>query len=140
MRSLRQLLDQKKGEIVALTSADSVKTALELLNRHDIGALLVMEGGRLAGILSERDLVRKAALVGDDRPVRELMSGKVVYVTLSNTAEECMALMTQRRFRHLPVLDETGRVVGVVSIGDMVKEVIQDQAFTIEQLTQYITG
>jgi len=140
MRSLRQLLDQKKGEIVALTSADSVKTALELLNRHDIGALLVMEGGRLAGILSERDLVRKAALVGDDRPVRELMSGKVVYVTLSNTAEECMALMTERRFRHLPVLDEAGKVVGVVSIGDMVKEVIRDQAFTIEQLTQYITG
>lgn len=140
MRSLRQLLDQKKGPIVALGPSDSVKTALELLNVNDIGALLVMEGGRLAGILSERDLVRKVALVGEDRPVRDLMSGKVVYVTLANSAEECMALMTEKRFRHLPVLDDAGQVVGVVSIGDMVKEVIRDQAFTIEQLTQYITG
>lgn len=140
MRSLRQLLDQKKGEIIAVKPCDPVGTAVDLLNRHDIGALPVIEGDRLLGILSERDLVRKGALGAPVRLVQEVMSPRVAVVTLSNSIEECMALMTEKRFRHLPVVDEAGRVVGMVSIGDLVKEVIREQAFTIEQLTQYITG
>ncbi|MBK8792103.1 MAG: CBS domain-containing protein [Holophaga sp.] len=143
MKSLKHLLDEKRRDVVSVGPADTVLQALNLMARHDIGALLVMEQGKPVGIFSERDYARKVVLRGKtskDTPVAEVMSEKVIYVTLSQTVEECMAIMTDRHVRHLPVLDEAGAVVGFLSIGDMVKETISQQKFIIEQLERYITS
>jgi len=140
MRPLAQLI-QGKQSVVSVGPDDTVFTALTLLAQHDIGALLVLEGGRLVGIFSERDYARKIILKGKtskDTLVREIMSDRVSCVTLSETVEECMALMTGKRVRHLPVLGEGNEVLGILSIGDLVKETISDQQFTIEQLVYYI--
>ncbi|HCZ33508.1 MAG TPA: histidine kinase [Holophagaceae bacterium] len=140
MRPLKQLIEGK-GPLVSAGPDDTVFTALTLLAQHDIGALLVLEGGRLVGIFSERDYARKIILKGKaskDTLVREIMSDKVSCVTLSQTVEECMALMTNKRIRHLPVLGTGDEVLGILSIGDLVKETISDQKFTIEQLVHYI--
>lgn len=141
MRSLTQLLAGRPAP-VSVGPEDTVFEALSRLARHDIGALLVMEGGRLVGIFSERDYARKVILRGKaskDIPVREVMSDKVSCVTLAQTVEECMALMTDHHIRHLPVLDAHQEVIGVVSIGDLVKETISEQKFIIDQLELYIT-
>ncbi|WP_257310719.1 CBS domain-containing protein [Geothrix fuzhouensis] len=140
MRPLAQLI-QGKQPLVSVGPDDTVLTALSLLAQHDIGALLVLESGRLVGIFSERDYARKIILKGKsskDTLVREIMSDRVSCVTLDETVEECMALMTGRRIRHLPVLGENNEVLGIISIGDLVKETISDQKFTIEQLVHYI--
>lgn len=140
MRPLKQLIEGK-GPLVSVAPEDTVLTALERLARHDIGALLVLEDGKLVGIFSERDYARKIILKGKaskDTLVREIMSDKVSCVTLSQTVEECMALMTDKRIRHLPVLGAAHEVLGILSIGDLVKETISDQKFTIEQLVHYI--
>jgi CBS domain-containing protein len=141
MRSLKQLLDGKPP-LVSVGPGDSVFEALSLMDKHGIGALLVLEGARLVGIFSERDYARKVVLKGKaskDTPVREIMSDRISCVSLDKTVEECMALMTDRHVRHLPVLGPQDEVLGVVSIGDLVKEVISDQKFTIEQLARYIS-
>jgi CBS domain-containing protein len=109
---------------------------------HDVGAVLVLEGNELVGVLSERDYARKVALVGRssrDSPVSAIMTTEVVSVTPQRSVEECMALMTERRVRHLPVI-ENRRVVGVISIGDLVKAMIDEQAFTIRELKSYIAS
>ncbi|MCM2249370.1 MAG: CBS domain-containing protein [Geothrix sp.] len=140
MRPLKQLIEGK-GPLVSVGPDDTVLAALTLLAQHEIGALLVLEGGRLVGIFSERDYARKIILKGKaskDTLVREIMSDKVSCVTLSQTVEECMALMTDKRIRHLPVLGGGNEVLGILSIGDLVKETISDQKFTIEQLVHYI--
>lgn len=140
MRPLKQLIEGKRA-LVSVGPDDTVLTALDLLARHDIGALLVLDGEKLVGIFSERDYARKVILRGKtskDTRVREVMSDKVSCVTLRQTVEECMALMTDQRIRHLPVLGEGDRVLNVLSIGDLVKEVISDQQFTIDQLVHYI--
>ncbi|HEY3400114.1 MAG TPA: CBS domain-containing protein [Geothrix sp.] len=140
MRPLKQLIEGK-GSLVSVGPDDTVFTALTLLAQRDIGALLVLEDGRLVGIFSERDYARKIILKGKtskDTPVREIMSDKVSCVTLSETVEECMALMTGKHIRHLPVLGEDNEVLGIVSIGDLVKETISEQKFTIDQLVHYI--
>ena len=140
MRPLKQLIDGKKP-LVSVGPDDSVFTALTLLAEFDIGALVVLDRGRLVGIFSERDYARKIALKGRasrETLVREIMSEKVCCVTLGETVEECMALMTEQHIRHLPVLGEGDRVIGILSIGDLVKETISDQQFTIEQLVTYI--
>jgi len=114
--------------------------ALKLMAEKDIGALLVVEKGRLAGIISERDYARKVILHGKsshDTPVREIMTARVVCVRPANTVEECMALMTDKRIRHLPVV-ENDELLGVLSIGDLVKETISEQQTTIRQLESYI--
>ncbi len=140
MRPLAQLI-QGKQALVSVGPDDTVLTALTLLAQHEIGALLVLETGRLVGIFSERDYARKIILKGKsskDTLVREIMSDRVSCVTLSETVEECMALMTGKRVRHLPVLGEDNEVLGIISIGDLVKATISDQKFTIEQLVHYI--
>ncbi|MFA5915488.1 MAG: CBS domain-containing protein, partial [Burkholderiales bacterium] len=118
----------------------AVFDALKLLEEKEVGAVLVMDGTRLVGIFSERDYARKIALKGkssSDTPVSEVMTRQVVFVTSAQTNEECMALMTEKRARHLPVIDN-GRVIGVLSIGDLVKDAISEQQFVIDQLEHYI--
>jgi CBS domain-containing protein len=140
MRPLQQLIDAKPAT-VSVEPEDTVLQALTLLAQFDIGALLVLDQGRLVGIFSERDYARKVILKGKaskDTLVREVMSDKVSCVTPAQTVEECMALMTERRIRHLPVLGPQSEVLGIISIGDLVKEMISHQKFTIEQLVHYI--
>ena len=140
MRPLKQLIEGKRS-LVSVGPEDTVFTALGLLAQYEIGALLVLDRGRLVGIFSERDYARKIILKGKasrDTLVREIMSEKVSCVTLAQSVEECMALMTDKRIRHLPVLGNDGEVLNVLSIGDLVKETISDQKFTIDQLVSYI--
>jgi CBS domain-containing protein len=140
MRPLKQLIEAKQS-LVSVGPEDTVFTALTLLAQFNIGALPVLEKGRLVGIFSERDYARKIILMGKaskDTPVREIMSEKVTCVTLDETVEECMALMTDKHVRHLPVLGANNELLGILSIGDLVKETISEQKFTIEQLTHYI--
>ena len=116
--------------------------ALKLMADKDIGALLVMEGEEVAGIITERDYARKIVLMSrssKQTPVREIMTSAVMYVRPDQTSEECMVLMTENRLRHLPVIDG-GRLLGIISIGDLVKDIIAEQRFTIEQLEHYISG
>jgi CBS domain-containing protein len=140
MKTLKQLLEAKGRNVYSITPDARVFDALKLMADKSVGALIVMEGGRIVGILSERDYARKVILHGKsshDLQVREIMTGKVIAVQLGQTVEECMALMTDKRIRHLPVT-EGERLVGVLSIGDLVKEVIAEQRQTIEQLESYI--
>jgi CBS domain-containing protein len=140
MKSVKQLLEAKGGAIYRVAPDARVFEALKLMAEKEVGALVVMEGDRLAGILSERDYARKVILLGKsshDIAVREIMTAQVVTVSPRQSVEECMALMTQRRIRHLPVI-EGDRLIGVLSIGDLVKEVIAEQEQTIKQLEDYI--
>ncbi len=140
MKTVRQLLAGKSRVLASIAPDAQVVEALRLLAQHDVGALLVTDGGRLVGILSERDYARKVILQGKnstDTPVREIMTEKVITVSPDQTTEDCMAIMTARRIRHLPVLDN-GRLAGVLSIGDLVKETIADQQDRIQQLESYI--
>lgn len=142
MKTIRQLLEGKaKGREVFSVAPDAlVFGALKLMAEKDVGALVVIEGGRLAGIISERDYARKVILHGKsshDIRVREIMTGKVFTVHPGQTVADCMALMTDKRIRHLPVT-EGERLIGLLSIGDLVKEVIADQEQTIKQLESYI--
>lgn len=142
MVTVRQCLQSKGGEIWSIHPDISVYEALEMMAEKDIGALLVLDGEKLVGIFSERDYARKVILQGKssrDTWVSEIMTPKVVYVRPEQTIEECMALMTDKHIRHLPVLDGE-RLVGVISIGDVVKAIISEQKFVITQLEHYITG
>ena len=142
MKTIQQLLETKsKGRNVFSIAPDAlVYDALKLMADKDVGALVVMEGGRLAGIISERDYARKVILHGKsshDIHVREIMTSKLITVHPGQSVPECMALMTERRVRHLPVI-ESEQLIGLLSIGDLVKEVIADQEQTIKQLESYI--
>ena len=140
MRCVRHLLESKAPEVFAIGPDAPVIEAIRLMAEKRIGAVVVMQGGRLAGILSERDYARKVILMGRssaDTPVRDIMTVAVVTVQPETPVEKCMQIMTERRVRHLPVID-AGRVVGMVSIGDLVKAVIAEQQQHIEQLESYI--
>lgn len=142
MKTLKQLLESKNKKLASVAPDQTVLRALEIMAENDVGALLVLDGKHLVGVFSERDYARKVILQGKSSShtlVKEVMSGKVVYVTLTRTIEECMAIMTEEHFRHLPVLDDAQNVVGIVSIGDMIKETISQQKFIIGQLENYIT-
>jgi len=143
MKTVAQLLRAKGHEVLSVSPETTVFAALQLMAEKDVGALIVLEGGRVVGIFSERDYARKVSLKGrsaKETPIREIMSPRVLYVRPEQTIEECMALMTNKRVRHLPVLEEEERLVGVISIGDVVKAIISEQEFVIEQLQNYITG
>ena len=140
MKTVAQMLKLKPAGVISIRPDVPVLDALKLLADKDVGAVLVMDGPRLVGIVSERDYARKVALKGKssgDIRVREIMTREVVYVTPTQTNEECMGLMTEKRVRHLPVIDN-GQVVGVLSIGDLVKDAISEQQFIIDQLEHYI--
>jgi CBS domain-containing protein len=143
MKTLKQLLANKRHLLAVVTPSDSVFHALTVMSEHNVGALLVLEGEQLVGVFSERDYARKIILQGKSSKetlVREIMSDKVAYVTPATTLDECMALMTEKHFRHLPVLNEDGSVAGMISIGDLVKETISSQQFLIAELERYIAG
>jgi CBS domain-containing protein len=133
---------KSQNHVLSITPDQTVYEALEIMASHDIGALLVCSGERVLGILSERDYARKCALLGHtskETPAQEIMTSPVLTVTPQHTVDECMALMTQQRIRHLPVLDRD-KLVGLVSIGDLVKWVISSQQQAIGALESYITG
>lgn len=142
MTMLSQLLEGKGSQVHALAPDDSVLEAIRQMAERHIGALLVLEGTRIAGIVSERDYARKVVLKGrssTNTPVREIMSAPVITAAPGQSVEDAMRLMTKHRIRHLPVVRD-GRLVGLVSIGDLVKSVIEEQRHTIEDLRQYIQG
>lgn len=142
MKSVDQILREKGSGFWSVAPDMAVYTALELMAQKNVGALLVMDGDQLAGIFSERDYARKVVLEGKtskETPVRQIMTSKVVCARLGQSIEECMALMTDKHCRHLPVIDEN-KVVGVISIGDVVKALLSEQTFVISQLEHYITG
>ena len=140
MTTVRTLLERKGRAIFSVEPQAAVLDAIRLMAEHHVGALLVMRGAALEGIVSERDYARKVILRGRssaDTPVRDIMSSPVLTVSLDTTVQQCMQLMTDRHVRHLPAVDGA-RVVGVVSIGDLVKAVIAEQQAQIEQLESYI--
>jgi CBS domain-containing protein len=140
MLTVRHLLNQKDRAVRSVDPDDPVLEAIRAMAEHHVGALLVIQNNELLGIVSERDYARKVILLGRssaDTPVREIMTTPVVTVTALTTLDECMRLVTTRRVRYLPVVDN-GRAVGVVSIGDLVKATIEEQQRTIEQLESYI--
>ncbi len=142
MATVRQLLEGKSPEVFAVAPQSAVIDAIRLMAEKGIGAVLVMEGGQLAGILSERDYARKIVLherSSRTTPVSEIMTAKVVTVAPSEQVEHCLQLVTDYRIRHLPVVD-AGSVIGVISIGDLVKAVIDEQAQKLDQLQQYIVA
>jgi CBS domain-containing protein len=142
MKTVKQILDRKGRNYWFVKSDQTVLEALQVMAERNAGALLVVDDGALSGIISERDYARKVALQGkssETLPVREIMTDKVITVDPGRSVEECMTIMTESRIRHVPVLD-AGAIVGVISIGDLVKEVIDDQKFTIEQLEHYISS
>jgi CBS domain-containing protein len=141
-RTVQQLLVEKGGNVFTVAPDASVYQALERMAAEDVGALVVTEGDQLVGMLSERDYARKVILLGRasrDTRVRDVMTEAVLTVGLGDTVARCMQIMTEYRVRHLPVLHDGG-LVGLVSIGDLVKAIIADQAFEIEQLQGYIAG
>ncbi|MBV8046391.1 MAG: CBS domain-containing protein [Paludibacterium sp.] len=141
MHTVRQLLNEKSHRPLISVSPDAtVYQALQVMADEDVGAVLVMEMGDVQGIFSERDYARRIVLQGRTSittPVRDIMTSRVVYVKPDNTLQECMALMTERHIRHLPVMED-GLVIGMLSIGDLVRATIAEQQFFIDQLVHYI--
>ena len=140
MKTLTQILKEKSGEIITVRPNDSVYVALQVLATYNVGALPVVSGEGLVGIFSERDYARKVALKGmtsESTEVREVMTSGVICADLSMSVMDCMQLMSGKKIRHLPLLDQ-GKLIGILSIGDLVKAVIEAQQFQIEQLQQYI--
>ena len=142
MKTVRDILEVKGRMVWSVDPGSTVFDALSLMAEKEIGALVVLDEARVAGIISERDYARKVILHGRASPttrVEEIMTTHVAYTHLDQSIEECMAIMTDKRIRHLPVLQD-GNLIGIISIGDLVKAIIADQKFMIEQLERYITG
>lgn len=143
MKSVAQILKTKQNQSVhTISPAAKVFDAIKMMSDHSVGALLVTEGEVIVGIVTERDYARKMILKGrssTDTSVRDIMTSSVMYVRPEDTNEQCMALMTENRLRHLPILDN-GKLIGIISIGDLVKDIISEQQFIIQQLEHYIMG
>lgn len=143
MGTVSEILAAKSGEVLSIEGSATVLDAITTMVAGNVGSLLVTEGGRLAGIVTERDYLRRVTLEGRDErttPVREIMTSELMYVGPEASVEECMATMTEKRIRHLPVLTDERNVVGVVSIGDLVKFQSSEQSSRIKFLTEYISG
>ncbi|MFB0936577.1 MAG: CBS domain-containing protein [Propionivibrio sp.] len=141
MKTLRQFLESKNKPLVSVSPEQTVLRALEIMAQYDVGALPVIDGKRLIGVFSERDYSRKVILQGKaskETKVSEIMSGDAVHVTPEARIEECMAIMTEKHVRHLPILDNDEKVIGIISIGDVIKELLSQQEFIIGQLENYI--
>jgi CBS domain-containing protein len=142
MLTVKQLLDAKGYKVWSIAPVDTVFNAIKLMAEKEVGALAVTVGDKLVGLITERDYARKVILKGKSSHqtlVREIMTTRVVYARLDQALDECMALMTDKRVRHLPVF-EGEKFIGIISIGDLVKAIIAEQQFVIEQLEQYISG
>jgi CBS domain-containing protein len=142
MKTVEDILKEKGREVWVISPHATILEALRLMAEKDVGALVVVEDNQIVGIISERDYARKIALRGKssvNTPIKEIMTDKVYYVSPKTTVQECLALITQQSIRHLPVL-ENGKLVGLISIGDVVKSIIDEQETTITQLSDYITG
>lgn len=142
MGTVRQVLDEKGHQVWSIAPDATVYDALALMAEQDIGSLAVLQDGRLVGLISERDYARKVILKGrhsKDTPVRDIMAVRMPYAEPEQTVEECMAIVTDQRVRHLPVLED-GHLIGIVSIGDLVKAIIDEQQFIIDQLVHYINS
>jgi CBS domain-containing protein len=142
MATIRQLLDKKGHEVLSVEPDETVYDSIKKMADKNVGSLVVMEGDKLVGIMTERHYARNVFLKGRSSPttpVRDIMETNVVFVRPDQSVEECMAIMTEKAVRHLPVIDQ-GNVVGIISIGDVVKDTISDQTFVIEQLVQFIHG
>ena len=140
MKTVQQLLESKRHSLISVVPSATVLEALKVMAEKEIGAVVVLEDGHLVGIFSERDYARKVVLQGKaskDTPVREIMTDQVVCVRPEQTIEDCMGLMTDKRIRHLPVLEHK-KVIGLISIGDVVKEMLSEKEFVIKQLESYI--
>ncbi|AMP04908.1 CBS domain-containing protein [Collimonas pratensis] len=143
MKTVAQILKTKQNQAVyTISPGAKVFDAIKMMSEHSIGALLVTEGEVIVGIVTERDYARKMILKGrssTDTSVRDIMTSSVMYVRPEDSNEQCMALMTENRLRHLPILDN-GKLIGIISIGDLVKDIISEQQFIIQQLEHYIMG
>lgn len=143
MTTVAEILKSKTlSQVISIEPSATVYDALRLMADKDIGAVLIVEDGHIVGIFTERDYARKIALMGRasvDTPVRDVMTKAVLFVERTDSSEACMQLMTSKRLRHLPVMDQ-GQLVGLISIGDLVKNIISEQQFVIEQLEHYITS
>jgi CBS domain-containing protein len=142
MSTIKQILDTKGYAVWSIHPRESVFAAIQQMAEKEVGALVVLEGDAVVGIISERDYARKVMLKGRssrETMVQDIMTADVIHVRLDQSIEECMTIVTERRIRHLPVLD-SGRLVGIISIGDLVKTIIAEQQFIIEQLEHYISG
>ena len=142
METIRQVLDKKGHEVFSVGLDETVYDSIKKMADKNVGSLVVMEGNKLIGIITERHYARNVVLKGrasPTTPVRDIMETNVVFARPDQSVEECMAIMTEQAVRHLPVI-ELGKVVGIISIGDLVKDTISDQTFVIEQLVQFIHG
>jgi CBS domain-containing protein len=142
VKKVGDILEVKGRQVWSIGPSESVFDALKLMAEKEIGALVVLDAAKVVGIISERDYARKVILQGRSSPttlVREIMTTRVAYAQPNQNIDECMAIMTEKRIRHLPVM-ENGFMVGVISIGDLVKSIIAEQQFIIEQLERYITS
>lgn len=142
MSTIKSVLDGKQNRILSIAPDDSVLNVIKMMATNNVGSIIVLDNDVLAGIVTERDYSRKVYLVGKSSPktkVKEIMSARVICVRPEQTVNECMAIMTDKKIRHLPVI-EKNQVIGMVSIGDLVKQVISDQQYVIDQLEHYISG
>jgi CBS domain-containing protein len=142
MTTIKQILDSKGHDVLTVQPDDTVLKALELMAKKNVGAVIVTENDAPVGIFTERDYARNVILKGrssSNTPIRDIMVPDVIFVKPEQTVDECMAIMSEKRFRHLPVMQE-GKLAGIISIGDLVKTIIDEQKFTIEQLQGYIGG
>jgi CBS domain-containing protein len=142
MQTVRDILKAKGTDVWSVEPNATVFEALQRMAEKEVGALVVIQGTQIVGLMSERDYARKIILHGRASPttlVKEIMTSPVMYIHLDQAIEECMSLMTEKRMRHLPVI-ENGKLVGLISIGDIVKSIITDQQFIIEQLVRYVSG
>jgi CBS domain-containing protein len=143
MTAVHHILDQKGHQVWSVHPGDTVYDAIKLMADKDVGALMVLDGSKIVGIVTERDYARNVFLKGRGSPhtlVGEIMACNVACVKLDKSVDECMAIMTARRVRHLPVISDDHQLLGIISIGDLVKSIISDREFVIEQLEHYIGG